>query len=75
VARKNLYFNNLTGQFEEGVRDPETHVIHFGANAGQGQVTEAAQQKANELGVDTSQVAGSGQGGRVTVADVENQAG
>jgi pyruvate/2-oxoglutarate dehydrogenase complex dihydrolipoamide acyltransferase (E2) component len=31
---------------------------------------EAAQQKAQELGVDLSQVEGTGSGGRITVKDV-----
>jgi pyruvate/2-oxoglutarate dehydrogenase complex dihydrolipoamide acyltransferase (E2) component len=36
--------------------------------------TQAAQQKAQELGVDLSQVQGSGAGGRVTVRDVQQAA-
>src|ERR687893_90181 len=36
--------------------------------------TQAAQQKAQELGVDISQVQGSGAGGRVTVRDVQQAA-
>ena len=35
------------------------------------EVTEAAQRRAKELGVDTSDVKGTGSGGRVLVKDVE----
>jgi pyruvate/2-oxoglutarate dehydrogenase complex dihydrolipoamide acyltransferase (E2) component len=37
-------------------------------------VTEAARQKADELGVDLSQVEGSGSGGRITIKDVQSAA-
>ena len=37
--------------------------------------TAAAEEKAKELGVDLSQVEGSGKGGRITVGDVEAAAG
>jgi pyruvate/2-oxoglutarate dehydrogenase complex dihydrolipoamide acyltransferase (E2) component len=36
--------------------------------------TEAARQKADELGVDLSQVEGSGSGGRITIKDVQSAA-
>jgi pyruvate/2-oxoglutarate dehydrogenase complex dihydrolipoamide acyltransferase (E2) component len=36
--------------------------------------TEAARQKADELGVDLSQVEGSGAGGRITIKDVQSAA-
>jgi pyruvate/2-oxoglutarate dehydrogenase complex dihydrolipoamide acyltransferase (E2) component len=36
--------------------------------------TEAARQKADELGVDLSQVKGSGAGGRITIKDVQSAA-
>ncbi len=36
--------------------------------------TEAARRKAEELGVDISTVEGTGQGGRVTVGDVDQAA-
>jgi pyruvate/2-oxoglutarate dehydrogenase complex dihydrolipoamide acyltransferase (E2) component len=49
------------------------------AAAGGGQeeepdATEAARQKADELGVDLSQVKGSGAGGRITIKDVQSAA-
>lgn len=40
----------------------------------QDQATESARQKAQELGVDLSQVEGSGAGGRITVKDVTSAA-
>lgn len=64
----NIYFNNLTGKFEEGVRDPDTHVISF-TNAPT--PTDAASARADELGVNIADVTGSGKDGRVTVTDVE----
>jgi hypothetical protein len=39
---------------------------------GKVEATEAAERKAQELGVDLASVEGSGSGGRVTVEDVEN---
>ena len=36
--------------------------------------TEAAERRAGELGVDLSAVEGTGQGGRITVGDVEKAA-
>jgi pyruvate/2-oxoglutarate dehydrogenase complex dihydrolipoamide acyltransferase (E2) component len=68
---KNLYFNNLTGKYEEGVRDPDTHVITFTSTP---EPTDAAQAKADELGVNLADVSGSGKDGRVTVNDVEAHA-
>jgi pyruvate/2-oxoglutarate dehydrogenase complex dihydrolipoamide acyltransferase (E2) component len=41
-----------------------------GGGQQQPDATHAAQQKAQELGVDLSQVQGSGAGGRVTIRDV-----
>jgi pyruvate/2-oxoglutarate dehydrogenase complex dihydrolipoamide acyltransferase (E2) component len=38
------------------------------------ETTEAARQKADELGVDLSQVEGSGAGGRITIRDVQSAA-
>jgi pyruvate/2-oxoglutarate dehydrogenase complex dihydrolipoamide acyltransferase (E2) component len=62
------YFNNLTGKYESGVRDPDTHVVTFGKKGGP---TDAAQARAAELGVVIAEVTGSGKDGRVTVQDVE----
>jgi pyruvate/2-oxoglutarate dehydrogenase complex dihydrolipoamide acyltransferase (E2) component len=36
--------------------------------------TQSAQRKAQELGVDLSQVEGTGPGGQITIGDVENAA-
>jgi pyruvate/2-oxoglutarate dehydrogenase complex dihydrolipoamide acyltransferase (E2) component len=68
---RNLYFNNNTGEYEEGYRDPVTHVIHFGSGEPP-QATEAAIRKAQELSVSIGQVEGTGQEGRVTAPDVES---
>lgn len=38
-------------------------------------VTDSAQKRANELGVDLAQVEGSGQDGRILVSDVEAYSG
>jgi len=49
-----------------------------GAVGGNGQeepnATEAARKRAEELGVDLSQVEGSGAGGRITIKDVQGAA-
>ena len=45
-----------------------------GEEKGEVQATPAAERRAMELGVDLSQVAGTGSGGRVTVRDVQNAA-
>ena len=42
----------------------------WGANA-----TDAAQRKAEELGIDLATVEGTGANGRITVADVESAGG
>jgi large subunit ribosomal protein L20 len=41
---------------------------------GKGHATEAAERKAKELGVDLAGVEGTGQGGRITVGDVQKAA-
>lgn len=68
---RNLYFNNNTGEYEEGYRDPVTHVIHFGSGEPP-DATEAALAKATELAVNLGDVEGTGKDGRVTVSDVES---
>lgn len=69
---KNLYFNNLTGEYEEGYRDPDTHIVYFGSEPVER--TDAAVEKAQELGVDISSVTGTGKDGKVTAQDVEKAA-
>ena len=85
---KNLYFNmNKTytdddgveqyGVWEEGWRDKTDHTIHFeeeAPSAAAAEHTDAAQNRANELGVNIAEVQGTGQNGRVTVNDVEAHA-
>jgi pyruvate/2-oxoglutarate dehydrogenase complex dihydrolipoamide acyltransferase (E2) component len=71
----NLYFNNNTGKYEEGVRDPVTHVVNFKSSGEAPEATEAALAKAQELSVSITSVEGSGKDGRITVSDVEKAAG
>ena len=70
---RNLYFNNLTGKYEEGYRDPVTHVVHFG-DSEPPDATEAALAKATELSVNLGDVEGTGRDGRVTAPDVQKHA-
>ena len=53
------------GEQEVGSHDGEEELV----------VTEAAKQRAEELGIDLSEVEGSGSGGRVLVKDVQAAAG
>ena len=59
------------GKYREGYRDPDTHTYIFGEPA---DATDAAREKAVELGVDVNSVEGSGAEGRVTAQDVEKAA-
>ena len=59
------------GKYKLGYRDPDTHVIHFGEPT---DATDAAREKAVELGVDVNSVEGTGSEGRVTASDVEKAA-
>jgi pyruvate/2-oxoglutarate dehydrogenase complex dihydrolipoamide acyltransferase (E2) component len=72
---------NQAGQAAEGVQEAAGGVAQQaqGAAEGDGQeeepnATEAARQKAEELGVDLSQVEGSGAEGRIIVKDVTSAA-
>ncbi len=58
-----------SAQPETPVEETEVPDAQAGVNA-----TEAAERKAEELGVDISTVEGTGQGGRVTVGDVDEAA-
>jgi pyruvate/2-oxoglutarate dehydrogenase complex dihydrolipoamide acyltransferase (E2) component len=68
------------GQVAEGVQDTAGGAAGQaqGAVGGEGQeepnATEAARKRAEELGVDLSQVEGSGAGGRITIRDVQGAA-
>ena len=75
---KNLYFDmnyknedGSYGKYREGFRDPDSHVIVFGEPT---DATDAAREKAVELGVDVNSVEGTGSEGRVTAQDVEKAA-
>lgn len=48
---------------------------HDGTASDEREVTEAARRRAEEIGVDLSEVEGTGSGGRVLVKDVERAAG
>jgi hypothetical protein len=71
------------GQAAQGVQDTAGQATQQAQQAAGGQqqggqqqpnATQAAAQKAEELGVDLSQVEGSGSGGRITVKDVTSAA-
>jgi pyruvate/2-oxoglutarate dehydrogenase complex dihydrolipoamide acyltransferase (E2) component len=70
------------GQAAQGVQDTVGGVAQQAAGGQQEQAaqeeepdaTEAARQKAQELGVDLSQVEGTGSEGRITVKDVQSAA-
>jgi pyruvate/2-oxoglutarate dehydrogenase complex dihydrolipoamide acyltransferase (E2) component len=69
------------GQAAQGVQDTGGQVTQQAQQAAGGQqaqaepdATEAARQKAQELGVDLSQIEGSGSEGRITVKDVVSAA-
>jgi pyruvate/2-oxoglutarate dehydrogenase complex dihydrolipoamide acyltransferase (E2) component len=70
---RNLYFNNLSGKYEEGYRDPVTHVVHFGEGDAP-EATDAAIAKATELSINLGDVEGTGKEGRVTAPDVQKHA-
>jgi large subunit ribosomal protein L20 len=57
---------------EAAVEASDVEDVQSGAEVN---ATDAAERKAEELGVDISTVEGTGQGGRVTVGDVEQAAG
>jgi pyruvate/2-oxoglutarate dehydrogenase complex dihydrolipoamide acyltransferase (E2) component len=54
---------------EEHSSESHSRMVEDGADA-----TGAARQRAEELGIDLSQVEGSGTGGRITVKDVTKAA-
>ena len=54
----------------EGTEDPETEE----ENVREPEATEAARRKAEELGIDLSQVEGTGAGGRILIRDVHKAA-
>ena len=70
------------GQAAQGVQDTGGQLTQQVQQAAEGQqvqeeepdATEAARQKAQELGVDLSQIEGSGSEGRITVKDVVSAA-
>jgi pyruvate/2-oxoglutarate dehydrogenase complex dihydrolipoamide acyltransferase (E2) component len=69
------------GQVAQGVQDTAGQATQQAQQAagGGGQeeepdATEAARQRAEQLGVDLSQVQGSGAGGRITIKDVQSAA-
>ncbi len=61
---------DATGQ----AADQASQTVENGGGGETPNATKAAEQKAEELGVDLSQVTGSGAEGRITVKDVTNAA-
>jgi pyruvate/2-oxoglutarate dehydrogenase complex dihydrolipoamide acyltransferase (E2) component len=66
---------------EAGVEEEEAAVVGEASTPGEAgeqkdkaQATPAAERKAEELGVDLSQIEGTGSGGRITVKDVTETA-
>jgi pyruvate dehydrogenase E2 component (dihydrolipoamide acetyltransferase) len=65
------------GQAAQGAQDTAGQAAQDAAEGGgqeEPNATQSAQRKAQELGVDLSQVEGSGPGGQITIGDVENAA-
>jgi pyruvate/2-oxoglutarate dehydrogenase complex dihydrolipoamide acyltransferase (E2) component len=61
----------MAGQATDQVGQATGQAQQAGGGQQQPDATEAARQKAQELGVDLSQVQGSGANGRITVRDVQ----
>jgi polyhydroxyalkanoic acid synthase PhaR subunit len=57
----------------EGTRDAREAVVRTNGSAVEVRATDAARRKARELGVDLSEVEGTGTGGQVTVDDVRKK--
>jgi pyruvate/2-oxoglutarate dehydrogenase complex dihydrolipoamide acyltransferase (E2) component len=62
------------GVEEEAVVDEASTSGEAGEHKDKVQATPAAERKAEELGVDLSQIGGTGSGGRITVKDVREAA-
>src|SRR5215218_254529 len=67
-------FNESGEVSEEAVVGEADTAGEAGEEKGEVQATPAAERKADELGVDLSQVEGTGSGGRITVKDVSSAA-
>jgi len=57
----------------EGARDGDAQVAQTNGSATEVRATDAARRKAREMGVDLSEVEGTGNGGQVTVEDVRRK--
>jgi pyruvate/2-oxoglutarate dehydrogenase complex dihydrolipoamide acyltransferase (E2) component len=62
------------GQAQEAAGGVAQQAAGGGGQEEEPDATEGARQKADELGVDLSQVQGSGAGGRITIKDVQSAA-
>lgn len=71
--------NSGTIKLEENDEDTKRFLsrdaIRLAAGQDESEVTPAASRKAQELGVDLSSIEGTGDGGKITVSDVEKAAG
>ena len=63
--------NRDTAEIEGSVGEPEPQTTDEPAEQSTTEATNAARRKAEELGVDLSQVEGTGSGGRILVRDVQ----
>jgi pyruvate/2-oxoglutarate dehydrogenase complex dihydrolipoamide acyltransferase (E2) component len=66
-------FGNDEGETEEAIEQPGPHISEQ-AKGEDPYATDAARRKAEEMGVDLSQVEGSGTQGRIVIADVTRAA-
>ena len=57
----------------EGARDGDAQVAETNGSVAEVRATDAARRKAREMGVDLSEVEGTGNGGQVTVEDVRRK--
>jgi pyruvate/2-oxoglutarate dehydrogenase complex dihydrolipoamide acyltransferase (E2) component len=68
---RDLLQEHLTAQEADPVDSSQEDHVPGGEAEVEPEITEAAQRRANELGVDPSRIKGTGSGGRVLVKDVE----
>ena len=62
------------GQAQDAAGHQQAEDAEEGGGQEEPNATQSAQRKAQEFGVDLSQVEGTGPGGQITIGDVENAA-